>query len=235
MNFRTFIKRIFFPEYCPFCDEIIPLNKRECDCLEGADYLSDDFCPHCANESCTCGNIDAIILPYVCGVFPYHGKIRTALHKFKFRNHKHFADYFGEKMALRVAQCFSSADFDLVCCVPMHKDKLKERGYNQCELLAKVISKRLFVPFENCLEKTKATSAQHKLSSKDRKTNLNGSFRVKSYFDIKGKTVLLCDDIKTTGATLSECVTVLKAAGAKEVYCVCAAVSQYGNVDFLSS
>lgn len=237
MHFLKVLSRVFFPEKCPFCEDIIPLGKEECDCLAGLAAVSEKFCPHCANElaDCTCQNKDAILLPNVCAVYPYDGKVRHALHLFKFRNRPDLADFFGNKMALRVAVCFPDADFDFVCCVPMHKDSAAERGYNQCELLAKVISKRLFVPFENCLQKTKITNTQHTLSAKERKINLSGSISVKSGTDIKGKTVLLCDDIKTTGATLFECIKVLSAAGAKEVYCVCTAVSVYGSVDFLST
>lgn len=237
MRFLKTISRIFFPEKCPFCDDIIPINRNECECLSAVPVISEYFCHHCANEKnhCTCGNKDAVILPYVCAVFPYTGKIRRALHLFKFRNRPDFSAFFGERMALRVADCCADVDFDIICCVPMHRDKVKERGYNQCELLAKIISKRLFIPFDNCLEKRKATSSQHQLSAKDRKINLAGSICVKKGADVKGKTILLCDDIKTTGATLHECVNALTNAGAKEVYCICAALSQYGNVDFLST
>lgn len=103
----------------------------------------------------------------------------------------------------------------------------KERGYNQSALLARELSALLGVPADcHALCKSIDTPAQHALKGAERRGNVFGVFEVPAPESVEGKTILLCDDIKTTGATLDECAKTLKLAGAKEVYCVCIAVTR---------
>ncbi len=222
-------KRIFFPEVCPFCDDIIPLHRDECTCLRDAYYISDDFCNHCgSNKSkCSCGNTTSVYLEDICGVYVYSGRARKALHRLKFEGNKNIASRLGDKMSLRIAKCYPEVSFELVCCVPMHREDRKHRGYNQSELLAKQVAKRLFIPFEDCLVKNKRTKMQHTLNADERNINLIGCIEIKDGFDVRNKTILLCDDIKTTGSTLFECQKALTDAGAKRVVCLCCAVSDF--------
>lgn len=131
-------------------------------------------------------------------------------------------------MAKAVRREFSNINFDCVCFVPMTlKNKLK-RGINQSELLARCIANELNIPlYQNALVKLKQNRVQHNLSRNERIMNVKGVFTASD--DVKGKTVLLVDDIKTTGATLNECSRELLKAGAGQVFCVTAVINRYGG------
>ena len=102
----------------------------------------------------------------------------------------------------------------------------KERGYNQCELLAENISKNLGIEFrKNVIQKVFETKKQHRITPALRRGNLVGAFDVASPSDVEGKIILLCDDICTTGETLNECSKMLWLYGAKEIYCVSLALT----------
>ena len=110
------------------------------------------------------------------------------------------------------------ADPPVVIPIPTSRDRLSSRGYNQAELLGQALAEKtalLFLP--DTLIKTMPTKTQVELKGKERVLNVMGSFGVNNASNIAGKTVLLVDDISTTGATLSEAARVLKEAGAKEV------------------
>ena len=105
---------------------------------------------------------------------------------------------------------------DIVAYVPMTRQDKAERGFNQCEIMAKVISKRLTLKFQkNVLKKIRQTRPQKELKAAERAKNLKGAFRVCK--DVKGKKILLIDDVITTGATLRENARMLYKAGAAHV------------------
>ena len=103
----------------------------------------------------------------------------------------------------------------------MYKTKQSVRGYNQCELIAKELSKELNVNFEkNNLIKIKDTKTQSTLSKSQRKENIKGAFQINNEARIKNKKIILIDDIYTTGSTVNECSRILKKSGAKEIIVV---------------
>ncbi len=106
---------------------------------------------------------------------------------------------------------------DLVMPVPMHSTRKRSRGFNQSELLAAPIAARLSVRLEKAMmKKTRHTTPQSALSHAERIENAKGAYQVAA--DLAGKSILLVDDVVTTGATLSECALALRRAGAKHVY-----------------
>ena len=108
----------------------------------------------------------------------------------------------------------------ILCPIPLHKKRLRWRGFNQAELLANALSKTSGVPTYSALERIKNNAPQVELNGEQRKQNVKGIFRVKQdYTDmLHGKTVFLVDDVATTGATMKEAARVLKDAGAKSVW-----------------
>ena len=230
MKLKDYFLRIFFPLKCPLCGELIPLTERSCRCSGGeAVFISDNFCRSCGAEieKCTCNNKDEIHLDNIAGVYIYDGIVRSQIALFKFAKEKSFAKEFSLLMSERVAKAFCDVEFDLVTFVPSSELTLEERGFNQSELLAKGVAERLFLPLQDTLIKIKETKKQHSLSARERVTNLDGAFSVKENANLKNKTILLCDDIKTTGSTLKECSDVLYENGAKAVYCIVLAVTDY--------
>ncbi|MDP3710379.1 MAG: ComF family protein [bacterium] len=107
----------------------------------------------------------------------------------------------------------------LLIPIPLHKTRQRERGFNQTELIAKVFtSETSLILAKDVLIKTKPTKSQIELSSEERRKNLSGVFTVSKPQEIQGKTIILLDDVKTTGTTLEEAATTLKSAGAKRVW-----------------
>lgn len=114
---------------------------------------------------------------------------------------------------------FSFSHLDLVVPIPLHPRKLKERGFNQAELIARVIARYLQVKLaKGNLRRVKATITQTTLSRKERIKNIKKAFEIKDKDEFQAKSVLLVDDVYTTGTTIREAAKVLKQAGAEEVY-----------------
>jgi ComF family protein len=107
---------------------------------------------------------------------------------------------------------------DFITPVPLHPARLRERGYNQASLIAKILSEAITIPLApNELERVRHTPRQSELGQKDRFTNIQGAFKMKPSSELMGKRIILVDDLLTTGATASEAAKTLKAAGAVEV------------------
>lgn len=102
--------------------------------------------------------------------------------------------------------------------IPLSSEKLKKRGYNQSEILAKDLGKKLGLPYINLLRRIKDTKSQVGLDKKERRENIKNAFALKGEFDLKNKEVFLVDDVMTTGATLSEAGKILKKAGISKVW-----------------
>ena len=229
MSHNRFL-RLFFPKRCPNCKQIIPIDRDTCSCTDNnVTQIGDDFCEHCGHEAdnCVCGGRYSAYFEHLAAPFVYSGAVKARLHSLKFYGEKSASKFFAYHMSVRFSEAYPLVKADTVTYVPMTERAQKKRGYNQSRLLALEISKRLLVPFDTLLVKQCDTKRQHDLTAEERTTNLVGAFGVADGADITGKTVILCDDIKTTGSTLAECVKVLKSCGAKEVYCLCAAISDY--------
>lgn len=230
MSLKRTIKRIFFPEVCRNCGEIIPIHLERCSCgFSDVIRISNNFCEHCGaeKEACCCYYSGSAFLSHITAPFVYTGAIKDRIHDLKFNKMPEEAKFFAHEMSIRFAVTFPSVNPDYVTFVPMTEGKFNERGYNQSELLAALVCEELSFCEAELLFKTKDTLNQHNLSKAERLSNLNGAFEINKAFDIKGKTILICDDVKTTGTTLKKCCDLLFAAGAKDVYCLCSAVTSF--------
>ena len=146
--------------------------------------------------------------------------------RFKFKGYKNYSKFFAEVMAKGVTQKFGNIKFDCITYVPLRPERKRSRGYNQSECIASDISSIINVPCEELISKIKSNHIQHELDFSSRIENVKGVYAVKNERAVKGKTILLCDDIITTGSTLRECAKTLLESGAKEVYC-CAIASVF--------
>jgi ComF family protein len=143
---------------------------------------------------------------------PFHATIRDALHAIKYSGEQRLAEPLGRAIARRWARVGVGAD--LVTHVPVHTDRARHRGYDQAELIARVGARHLGLPHAPLLARRRATAAQFDLDRGDRAANVEGAFAVATTADLRGRWVLLIDDVVTTGATLAACATALEAAGA---------------------
>ncbi|MDT8317733.1 MAG: ComF family protein [bacterium] len=108
--------------------------------------------------------------------------------------------------------------YDVIVAVPLHISRLRERGFNQSQLLAEGLGKEISPHIDKyILERVRPTGSQTGMSSKERRANVRGAFSLRSGADVSGKRILLIDDVYTTGATVKECSKVLKKGGASVV------------------
>lgn len=106
---------------------------------------------------------------------------------------------------------------DIICYVPMTKNAIKKRGFNQCKFIATRVGYLLDVPISNCILKVRNTKEQKTLSKDERRINVEGAFKIKNNKDVFNKEVILIDDVITTGSTVNECKKILKINGTKRI------------------
>jgi ComF family protein len=149
----------------------------------------------------------------------YEGVLRTAIHRFKFNKRKVLADPLGILMVKYLSQnpALEIKKIDSIVPVPLHKKRLRQRGFNQAELLARVVSRYFEKPVLPLLERTRNTKAQFDLPRAERFKNINQAFAVSDHQAVFNRRLLLVDDIYTTGSTLAECSKALRAAGARRI------------------
>jgi ComF family protein len=146
---------------------------------------------------------------------PYEGPLRRAIHLLKYEGITPLARPLGERLAL-AANPF--AGYDAIVPAPLHWGRRWNRGFNQADLLAREVSRRTGIPVDRRLLRTRPTPPQAGLSAAERRRNLQGAFAAAGEkAAIKGKNLIVIDDVMTTGATLEACARVLKRAGAAEV------------------
>ena len=197
--------------FCEDCEKALPYNgKTLCDHCGRCIKVPSDYCLTCKGVLTSVDKARA--------VFRYEKPISGLIKKAKYNNCKYILDYFAEKLSfLYFANYFKA---EVVCFVPMSEKRLKKRKYNQSEVLASKVSEKIGVPLSACLIKTKETERQAKLTRSERLKNLTDSFKVSDKKVVRGKNVLLVDDVSTTGATAEAVAQKLKKAGALRVFLI---------------
>ncbi len=155
----------------------------------------------------------------------YDGALKDLVHAFKFHGRRELAEGLGVLMARVASRERAMRRAQLVVPVPLHPKRLAERGYNQAELLARMVGSCLGTPVRCALVRTIHTGEQNKLGGHTRRENLRGAFAVPYPLLVAGSRVMLVDDVMTTGATANECARALLRAGAVEVLVLAAAVT----------
>lgn len=161
-------------------------------------------------------------------LFNRDARVRMAIHLLKYAQALSIADKFGLFILNAIENDRKLSNVDFVVPVPLHRARLRERGYNQSELISRGVAKGLGVPIvRDILIRTRYTETQTRLDLARRAVNVRGAFSIKkNYLDvISGKSYLIIDDVITTGATIRECGKLLKSYGASNVYAVSAAIA----------
>lgn len=218
---------LFLTKHCRYCNELVDKGEEMCaDCRKNLPIIDGERCKFCGagKERCGCKKhrmgYDGITSP-----FYYEGGVKKGIGQLKFNGKEHIAYALAEDMAKSVKSDFADVNFDFICFVPFTTAQRIRRQFNQSELLAEHLSKMLVIPLKKALIKLFETDTQHSKNIRNRRGNVFGVYDVKDGADIKDKTILLVDDIKTTGSTLDECAWIMKIRGAKAVYCVTAALT----------
>ena len=203
-----------------FCDNCLSrLVKNDgyiCDhCGAPLEYPS-AYCDTCADKN--------LSFSYSRSAFIYTGEVKKLIRDMKFNGKAYLADIFAKYAYEKFIKCGYNAD--IIVYIPMTKRRERKRGYNQSRLMAEEISALSGIKIGyGIVEKRETETNQVGLTRSERRRNLTGSFLVKDKLSIKDKTVLVVDDVMTTGSTL-ECISAeLKKAGAKEVIALTAAVT----------
>jgi ComF family protein len=151
----------------------------------------------------------------------YHGALMTAIHELKYAQRTHLADSLGSLLASFAQSWIGELKRSLIMPVPLHPRRLRARGFNQSLLLARCVALKTDSELDFLsLRRRRFTKPQTELSSEERKKNVRKAFEVVRPERVKGRTILLVDDVATTGSTLNECAKALKKAGADSVLCL---------------
>ena len=208
--------KLLFPPKCMLCGKV--LGEEE------------EICPSCRekvllNTAPPRVEKGAFFDKAAAGLW-YEGDVRKALHGLKYHEKQSYARPLARVMAYAVRHKLEE-EIDLITFVPTNAATLRERGYNQAELLARELATMLDKPCLPTLEKVRETRPMHGLRPEERRANVLGAYRLCCpETAVAGKRVLVADDILTTGSTLSECARMLKTAGASRVLCVCTAAAR---------
>ncbi len=198
---------LIFPTRCPVCSKVI--------------FPDNDFCAECRSSlTIYSGNHRIKGADSFNAAFEYNEKISPAIILLK-RGIKGNAAYaFGKALAAVLENRDISQKADIIIPVPLYKSDKRERGFNQAEVIAKEIGRILKIDVStDIVEKIRKTNPQKTLTKRERKVNLKNAFEVKSSEKIKGKCIILIDDVCTTGSTLTEITGLLRRNGAAEVHC----------------
>ena len=200
LNCQSLIKRNL-PPFCRSCGR--RLNPKAC---------TSNICTSCIKNQM---HFDRAFSPFL-----YEDTVRTLIHEFKYKRKDYLGEILANLMIDFIAEYSLPIDYlDLIIPIPLHKTKLREREFNQAQVLSEYIGKKFNKPvINNVLTRNRLTKTQTGMNNQERFLNAKGSFSLTDNFALEGKNILLVDDVLTTGATSSEASYVLKNAGANIVF-----------------
>ncbi len=210
---------LFYPQFCVGCDS--RASDVLCQtCFDNLPYVGSPACSRCgfptAFEAFVCDECKDVDFAFETARAPlrYEGVGKEIVHALKYRGYFPVVD---KVMAPMMVSVLEVKDFDFVVPAPMHSSRLRRRGFNQAEAMARSVSRKINRPLSDKLEVVRRTRDQVELTAAGRRDNVRGAFRHTGR--IRGK-ILLVDDVFTTGSTMSECAETLLRAGASEVHAI---------------
>lgn len=211
MSVREKVLDLLFPPKCPYCQKLL-------------DEPRAPVCPRCqASLPWLEGRAGERKIDLADGCYSplaYGEMVREAIHRYKF----HRVRALGRPFAALMARCLADRlpdGADLICWAPLSRERFRERGFNQAELMAREMGRLLSIPAGPALEKVRDTRPQSELEEESaRWANARGAYALLPGADLTGKRVVLVDDVVTSGSTLSECAALLRRAGAERVFCL---------------
>ncbi len=225
-NILETLTDIVFPKICPICARAVPLGWGSIcpECAGKLTFVREPYCMRCSKpvdedeEYCRDCTERTHVYDEGCAALIYDEYMSKSIYGFKYNGKTEYARFYADVMAEVLGDRIRRWDPDAIIPVPIHKSKLKKRGYNQAHLLSKELSKRLSIPVKSdIVTRQSATKVQKNLSAAARQNNLKKAFNVIQN-SVKLNSVLIVDDIYTTGATVDAMAGCLKDAGVKNVY-----------------
>lgn len=222
-----------YPKTCPLCTEVLESEEKwVCrDCRSMIAYPVNPVCLKCGceiadEETEFCADCTRHERTYVQG-FPamkYQYPLDESIARFKYHNQRDYAEFYAYEIVKRHGHAILSLGIDALIPIPVHKRKLRKRGYNQAELLARELGKKLDISVETeLLTRVVNTEPQKSLDPKQREENLKSAFQCVQK-SVSYKRVMLVDDIYTTGSTIEACTSCLHKIGIPDIYYTSAAI-----------
>ena len=236
---------LIYPVRCPICSEVIvPKKDGICiTCRKKLNYIDGPRCKKCSKpieyeEKEYCGDCEKNKYHYIKGysLWTYDEEIKQSIANFKYHSKKEYAKFYISEMVQLYGNIIKELSPDVIVPIPIHRSKYLERGYNQADILARGMGKEISIPvISNLLIRNKKTLPQKKLSNKERLSNLQEAFsfneKALKSFHTNIDTIVLVDDIYTTGSTIEACTNVLIRSGISEVYFITLCIGKgYGSV-----
>lgn len=225
---------LFYPRRCPVCDKAVkPFGNLVCEeCSKKIKYVKSPYCQKCGKElkdkreffchDCACKEH---IYDKGMALFDY-SSVADSIYRFKYRERQEYAAYYGERMAYILGERILSLHPDALVPVPIHSSKKRARGYNQAEVLAKEVGRLLDIPVDTKLiKRVRKTEPMKNLSAQERQNNLKKAFKI-CHNDVKLSTIIIIDDIYTTGSTMDAMAYELRQAGVKNIYFAALAIGK---------
>ena len=217
------MKSLIFPSYCPLCNVILDIDQKGLckNCVDELALIGEKYCKYCGKELgysgvCQdCAESRSYFWNLRRSVYKYNDAMADLVHEFKYKNNTELIDFFSKIFHEKFKEYFQNIQIDYIIPVPVSEKRLKERGYNQVELLIKKFDGRKVR--KDILIRSKNTKPQSSFENdKKRKMNVKNAFKLIE--SVKNQNILVVDDIITTGATLYEIGRLLKKNGALKVY-----------------
>lgn len=218
---------LLYPPVCPLCRTVLPVRSGAvcAACRAKISYVQTPVCLRCGKEVMDeeqelCEDCAAHERSFIRG-FPamnYAEPLPESIADFKYHNRRDYAVFYAQEIVRCHGQSILALAPEALVPVPVHRDKLKKRGYNQAEILARALADILHIPVDaDIIERRVNTLPQKTLDDAEREKNLKSAFQSTDKI-VKYKKVMLVDDIYTTGATIESCTRALKDKGITEIY-----------------
>lgn len=232
MKFAENILKLFYPDVCVFCGKISAEGICAA-CRSKVSYIEEPRCKRCGKpiryeEQEYCHDCKAAGFSYEQGksLWLHKAPVSTSLYQFKYKNRRSFGEVYAEELYRKFARMLRIWGIDLIVPIPIHAKKRRQRGYNQAEIIAKYLGDKTGIPVNvKALKRVRDTKPQKELTGKERKKNLQNAF-AQGKGNVRGKRILLIDDIYTTGITIEESAKVLRRHGAQKVYFLTISIGQ---------
>ena len=229
-NFIHTALDLLYPRLCAACGDAVDGSADQLcwECRADIRPIAHPFCSVCGNP--VEGSISHEYVCYLCVETPrffdrarsaarFEGALQRMIIDFKYNDALWVQDELVDVLVSCHEVHFEKTNTDAVACVPLFHARERSRGFNQSEILADGLASRLRKPFlRGALSRVRATETQTHLTARERADNVKGAFRARRRKGLQGKSILLVDDVMTTGATLNECARALKEGGAAEVH-----------------
>jgi ComF family protein len=218
-----------FPRICNCCNDPLPSGSAlACPaCRKALLYVDewDEAFRHALGRLTEGGSVSEFVVVWY---FEREGTLRTLMHRLKYGGATAIGEEFGRELGERILGAGLGGS-DMVVPLPLHASRRRERGFNQCEYIARGVSSVTGCPVRSgLLRRIRFTPSQTSLGSLERRDNVRGAFALRGRGSraVKGKTILLVDDVVTTGATMRSCAETLREAGARAVVACAVALAR---------